>query len=329
MSMNRVEVWDGWRGMAIILLLCGHFFEESFFWIEIGRMGVDAFFVLSGMLMSTILFKNRMNLRDFYIRRFSRIVPAFFLFVLVSFSFAKIINLDFVALEVVTNLTFLRTYIPLEPHIWDTGVPVHHLWSLNVEEHAYVIMSILTLFIFRNTNAAFVLITLGLISICICFYYFKNLQIAPTEYRIRTESAVSFVFLSAGYNLLKKDLNNNIFHFLLPVLSLIGAIICYLKIMPAMLSFAVSPILLAFTINHLHESNKILQGLLELKIIRLMGIWSFSIYLWQQPFYKFIDKIPGANYISLLIAITIGIISFYFYEQPIRSRINKRWTKRV
>lgn len=329
MSMNRVEVWDGWRGMAIILLLCGHFFEESFTWIEIGRLGVDAFFALSGMLMSTILFKKRMNLRDFYIRRFSRIVPAFSLFVLVSFSFAKIINLEFEPLEVVTNLTFLRTYIPLEPHIWDTEVPVQHLWSLNVEEHAYVFMSILTLFIFRNTNVAFVLIALGLISICICFFYYKNQQLAPAEYRIQTETAVSFVFLSAGYNLLKKDLGNNIFHYFLPVLSLIGAIICYLKIMPGILSFTLPPILLAFTINHLHESNKILQGILELKIIRLMGMWSFSIYLWQQPFYKFSDEIPGENYTSLLLAITIGITSFYFFEQPIRSRINKRWTKRI
>ncbi len=325
--MNRVEVWDGWRGMAIILLLCGHFYDLPWIWED--RLGVDAFFVLSGMLMSTILFKKRMRLRDFYIRRFSRIVPAFFLFILVSFSFAKIINLEFEPLDVVTNLTFLRTYIPLDPHIWDTEVPVHHLWSLNVEEHAYVIMSIMTLFLFRNTNAAYALIILGLLSICICYFYYKNQQLAPTEYRIRTESAISFVFLSAGYNLLKKDLSNNIFHFLLPVLSFIGAIICYLTIMPSILSFTLSPILLAFTINHLHESNKIFQGILELKIIRLMGIWSFSIYLWQQPFYKFSYLISGGEYISIFLAITIGIISFYFYEQPIRSRINKRWTKRV
>lgn len=329
MSMNRVDVWDGWRGMAIILLLCGHFFEESLLWIDVGRLGVDAFFVLSGMLMSTILFKKRMNLRDFYIRRFSRIIPAFSLFILVSFSLAKIINLEFEALEVVTNLTFLRTYIPLEPHIWSTKVPIQHLWSLNVEEHAYVIMSIMTLFIFRNTNAAYALIILGFLSICFCFFYYSNETLALKRFEIRTESAVSFVFLSAGYNLLKKNLDSNIYHHLLPVLTLIGAFVCYLENFPSWLRFSLSPILLAFTLNHIHEANRVLRNFLELKMIRLMGMWSFSIYLWQQPFYKFSWKIPGPPYISMILAIIVGMLSFYLYEQPIRSWINNRWTKNI
>ena len=327
MSMNRVEVWDGWRGMAIILLLCGHFVDIPWIWED--RLGVDAFFVLSGMLMSTILFEKRMNLKDFYIRRFSRIVPAFSLFVLASFSFAKLANLEFETIEILSNLTFLRTYIPLDPHIWATNVPVHHLWSLNVEEHAYVIMSILTLFIFRNTNAAYTLIILGLVSIGICFFYYTNEILAPLEFRIRTESAVSFVFLSAGYNLLKKSLNANIYHHLLPVITLIGAFVCYLEVMPSWLSFSLSPILLAFTLNHLHEANRLLRRFLELKIFQLMGLWSFSIYLWQQPFYKFDWKIPGPPSVSMILAIIIGILSFYLYEQPVRSWINNRWTKNI
>lgn len=329
MSMNRVGVWDGWRGMAITLLLCGHFFEESFLWIEIGRLGVDSFFVLSGMLMSTILFEKRMNLKDFYIRRFSRIIPAFTLFLLAMFTLAKLTSIEFETIEVVTNLTFLRTYIPLDPHIWNTRVPVQHLWSLNVEEHAYVFMSIMTLLFFRNTDAAYALIVLGLISICICFFYYNNETLAPTRFRIRTESSVSFVFLSAGYSLLKKDLGTNIYHHLLPVLTLFGAFICYLEIMPGWLSFSLAPILLAYTLNHLHEANRLLRNFLELKIIRLMGIWSFSIYLWQQPLYKFNWKVPGPPYVSMIIAIIIGILSFYLFEQPIRSWINKRWTKKV
>ena len=324
--MNRVEIWDGWRGMAIICLLCGHFVDTPWIWED--RFGVDAFFVLSGMLISTILFDKRMNLKNFYIRRFSRIVPALTLFLLFSFAFAILTGLEFEAKEVIANLTFFRTYYPLNPHIWDTEVPVQHLWSLNIEEHAYIIMSLLTLLILRNTQVGYMLIALGLISIGICFYYYFNEKSAPEAYRIRTESSVSFIFLSAGYTLFKKKLNHTIYAFL-PGVTLLAAVGCYLRVMPDWLSFSLSPLLLAFTIHHLRECAWIFRGVLELKIIRLMGIWSFSIYLWQQPFYKFNWIMPDSRMLFLLLSIVVGILSFYFFEQPMRSWINKRWTENV
>ena len=337
-SLNRVSVWDGWRGMAIILLLIGHFFDQKWIWED--RLGVDAFFVLSGMLMSTILFEKRMNLKDFYIRRFSRIFPAFSLYVIVIFTLSLLARLlfdreelTFEGKEFISTLTFFRTYIPLDPHIWATKIPIGHLWSLNVEEHAYVIMSIMTLFILRNTNAAYVLIALGLISIGICFYYFHNIS-APTHFRIRTESAISFVFLSAGYNLIKNKYNIKV-PSVLPIITLILAFLCYFEdpsvntrsLWIPELSFSLAPILLAFTLNHITEAHIIIRGILEFKIIRLIGTWSFSIYLWQQPFYSYSWAVPGGKPVAVVLAILAGIVSFYIFENPIRTWINNRWTK--
>ena len=338
-SLSRVTVWDGWRGMAIILLLTGHFFNRIWIWED--RLGVDAFFVLSGMLMSTILFEKRTNLKVFYIRRFSRIFPAFSLYVIVVFLLSMILgmlspekgNYSFDGIEVVSTLTFFRTYYPLDPHIWSTDVPIAHLWSLNVEEHAYVIMSLLTLFIFRNTKAAYALITLGLISIGICFYYYGS-EDAPIQFRLRTESAVSFVFLSAGYNLLRKKFNITV-PSILPVITLIAAFLCYLEdpvvggqlLWVPWLSFSLAPILLAFTLNHLTEAHGLLSGILELKFMRLMGAWSFSIYLWQQVFYQYKYVVPGGASVAVILAVLTGIFSFYFIENPSRNWINGRWTR--
>jgi len=100
-------------------------------------MGVDVFFVLSGMLMSIILFDKRLSLRDFYIRRLSRIIPALFVFLFAVYGFAYLNSIEFSTIEFFSSLFFLRTYIPADPNIWATDVPVQHLWSLNVEEHAY------------------------------------------------------------------------------------------------------------------------------------------------------------------------------------------------
>ena len=324
--------------MAIILLLIGHFINIPWIWED--RLGVDAFFVLSGMLMSTILFEKRVPLKTFYIRRFSRIFPAFSLYVVFAFAFSLLARLYanktemmFEPSEFFSTLTFFRTYIPLDPHIWATRVPIGHLWSLNVEEHAYVLMSLMTLFIFRNQKVAMLLIALGLGAIGLSFYYYFNPSNAPTEFRIRTETAVSFVFLSAGYNLIKKQFDITV-PSLLPVITLLLAFACYLEdpsiedrsLWYPWLSFSLAPILLAFTLNHITEIHGLLRRLFELKAIRLMGTWSFSIYLWQQIFYSYKWLIPFSPIGGIVVSIVVGMLSFYFFENPIRRWINNRWT---
>ncbi len=325
-----MTVWDGWRGMAIILLLIGHFIKIPEIWED--RLGVDAFFVLSGMLMSKILFEKRMPLKTFYIRRFSRIFPAFSAYVIFAFLFAYLAKTYFNRSEMMfdiseffSTLTFFRTYFPLEPHIWATMVPIGHLWSLNVEEHAYVIMSFMTLFVFRNSKASLLLIALGLGAIVVSFYYYLNPSIAPTEFRIRTETAISFIFLSAGYNLIKKQFSISVPSWL-PVVSLVFAFSCYLDDLPKWLNFSLAPIFLAFTLNHITEAHGLLRKFLELKFIRLMGTWSFSIYLWQQIFYQYKWLIPFAPVGGVVVSIIVGMMSFYFFENPIRRWINNRWT---
>lgn len=324
MNKERIIIWDGWRGMAISLLLIGHFFDLKWIWED--RLGVDAFFVLSGMLMASILFEKRMRLRDFYIRRFSRIMPTFIVFVVVIYTFAWFAGMAFESREVISTLGFFRTIYPLDPHIWATDVPIGHIWSLNVEEHAYVVMSLLTLLIFRQRKAAFFLILLGFISIGICFYYYRHEAIAPDQFQIRTESAVSFIFLSAGYHLLKRQLNIQVSS-AWPVLALVAAFACYLNVVPAWLAFSIAPLLLAFSLNHIREAHVVLRSFLELKVLRLMGLWSFSIYLWQQPFYEYAWAIPGGHAVAVVMAIGVGFLSFYLLENPLRIWINGRWTK--
>ncbi len=77
---------DGLRAVAILLVVGFHAFPE---WIHGGFIGVDIFFVISGYLISTIIFenleKNRFSFLDFYSRRIRRIFPA--LILVLSFCF--------------------------------------------------------------------------------------------------------------------------------------------------------------------------------------------------------------------------------------------------
>ncbi|TIU24619.1 MAG: acyltransferase, partial [Mesorhizobium sp.] len=76
---TRLAYLDGWRGLSIALVLIGHFFPVP--GINLGVLGVEFFFVLSGRLMGEILFIERFPLKKFFKRRFSRIYPALLVFV--------------------------------------------------------------------------------------------------------------------------------------------------------------------------------------------------------------------------------------------------------
>lgn len=323
-ATGRVDTWDGWRGTAIFLVLCGHFYDIEWIWED--RLGVDIFFVLSGMLMSAILFDKRLSLKDFYIRRLSRIYPALLTYVIAIYSFSWLQNHNFSFSEVISSLLFLRTYFPAEPGIWSSEVAVGHLWSLNVEEHAYVLLSLLTVFFIRKTYIGLLLLALGTISVFLGLYKFNTMQMEEFPlYLIRTESAIVFIFFSAGYGLLKRQGDWN-FHYLIPLICLAGAFVCYLEDMPIWLVFSVSPILLSIAVNHLDNIPKLMSKVLTFKPLRYLGILSYSIYLWQQFFFVYHWAYPIPKPTLAILAIATGMISFYLIENPARRAINSRWS---
>ena len=323
---NNFPLWDGWRGLAILCVLTGHFMgTES---IKEDRLGVDIFFVLSGMLMARILFEKRTDLKTFYVRRFSRIFPALLFFVLYTYGVASLLGWQFNPIEIFANLTFIRTYFPAEPHIWSGLVPVKNLWSLNVEEHAYVIMSLITLFLLGTRNTAWLLLSIGVLSVVISLYYNATQNYDETYFLLRTESAIGFVTLSAAYRLIQHQHEIRV-NAWLPVIALLLAISCYLVALPFWMSFVFPPFLLAFAVNHLPQCTELFRGLLSLKVLRLLGLWSYSIYLWQQPVFEYKWAIPGPDFgLPLVLAISAGIASFTFIESPARNTINRWWSER-
>lgn len=321
-ASERTGYLDGWRGLAIALVLEAHFY--SLLPLDTGRLGVDVFFCLSGFLMSGILFIRRQSLRKFYKRRISRILPIFTIFVLSIYAFAYYEGLAFTRIEFVSTLLFLRTYIPSHPGIWGSGIPIGHLWSLNIEEHCYIFMSILILIRVLRGREGIALLFSGTMCIAIGLVYVKLGARAPKWGELGTEVAGSYLLISAGYRLLCERLRPFVPPWL-PLLTLVAAVICYSNLVPWWCSRIFSPFLLAFTVNHLSESSKWFKAFLATPTLRFLGIWSFSIYLWQQPFYDYKAVFPGGPSVALGCAMVAGLLSFYVLEQPSRSWLNRNW----
>lgn len=305
--------------MAIALVVVDHFFTYPPF--DAGNFGVDSFFCLSGLLMSRILFVNRVPLSVFYKRRISRILPVFVVFVLLTYGVAIWLGRNTTWIEVASTLTFLRTYIPAVPELWSSDLPIGHLWSLNVEEHSYVLLSVLTLIAALRTREAWALLALGSLSVAIELAYHRLTGEANFHYAIRTEAAASHLLISAGYFLVRHKVAPYVRPWM-PPLAFALAATCYWTEAPHSLAVLLSPYLLAFTVNHL-DAAVWLSRSFATRPLPALGVCSYSVYLWQQPFYQYNARFPAG--IAPACALAVGVLSFTLFEDPVRRWLNERW----
>lgn len=321
---NRIEVLDGWRGLAVLLVLIGHFTFSKWIWEE--RMGVDIFFVLSGLLMAKILFVDRMSLKDFYIRRLSRIMPVLIVFLAVATALSIVLQYDFSMVEIISSLLFIRTYFPPIPEYFATPTPTGHLWSLSVEEHSYVLMSLMSVFLLARKKIAILLLGIYALSVAINLSNMFSMSAQQFEFSlIRTESAIGFIAFSAGYSLLKRERSISLPKHI-PFVFVILALACYVKAVPIWLTFTLCPVLLGVAVNHISDNKTVFQTVLRNPVFRYLGIFSYSIYLWQQVFYKLYYVLPYGQITGFIASIAVGVGSFYLLEDPIRHYINNKWS---
>jgi len=116
----RIRTVDGWRGVAILMVIVYHSAYGTRFgnqlWASLGCLGVDIFFVVSGYIITLRFLEERektstINLRSFYARRAFRILPLVCTYLLTLCILSRFVNLvDFHGSEIVGSLFFFRNY---------------------------------------------------------------------------------------------------------------------------------------------------------------------------------------------------------------------------
>ena len=142
---------DGVRGLAVLAVLL---FHGGITWAGTGWLGVDAFFVLSGFLITTLLLREhatsgRVALGPFWVRRARRLLPALLVVVTACLSFAALTSPEGVTPglrdSALATLGYVENWQLL---LADDGgyfaqggppSPLRHAWSLSVEEQFYVV----------------------------------------------------------------------------------------------------------------------------------------------------------------------------------------------
>jgi peptidoglycan/LPS O-acetylase OafA/YrhL len=171
---------DGIRAIAVLWVIFFHawdwqpanyaiqskpaiFNHSILYWVTKGDLGVDLFFVISGFLIGSILFKEIKNtgtihLKKFYTRRMLRLMPVYIFTMLISIYLYRDHIETFWA-----NLLYINNYIP---HSY-----ILHTWSLAIEEQFYIFIPFLLLFILpKFSNKFYFFFILTMIGISLIWY---------------------------------------------------------------------------------------------------------------------------------------------------------------
>jgi peptidoglycan/LPS O-acetylase OafA/YrhL len=147
------------RGVAILLVVLFHVWPDYF---SFGYVGVDIFFVISGFLITQIIFtkleKNSFSFKEFYHNRIRRLFPALIILLITALILGYLFLLPEEYSQLTRHIKSSALYsenfrlIEEESDYWDTGAlykPLLHLWSLSIEEQFYIFWPFLIYLLYR------------------------------------------------------------------------------------------------------------------------------------------------------------------------------------
>ena len=277
--------------------------------------------------MAKQLFLHKVSLSTFYKRRISRIFPALYVFIAVTILLHLMLELR-VSWEAALGATALiRNYYP---DGFEDTLPFDHIWSLSVEEHSYILLSAVVVLFRSKIDKQ--LIVLGVLSCCCIFMaaLYEAKFDGPFVYGqkfVHTEVAAFGIFFSGFLLLCLRNINRAIPPYVFYALPVV-VVVTYNVSAPYSVKMLVGLGALALTVNILHKAPGWMLRALSSTGLRKLGLWSYSLYLWQQPFFALKNKEIISAPTAFVLALTAGIVSYYLIEAPARNYLNKTWAKK-
>ena len=333
----RPEI-DGLRALAVLPVVLYH---AGLPWLPGGFMGVDVFFVISGYLITTIIWgelhAGRFSIKRFYERRFRRIVPALLVVVAAVLAMGLVLALPIqvtetsksaiAALLSVSNFWFWTQSGYFAPAV--ELMPLLHTWSLAVEEQFYLVFPLVLLAAnaLKLDARRWVLWSLPLLFLVALFLSYQKPAVAFYLLPARAWELALGAALALGA---------------IPVVqspriasTLAGAGLLMLAsgyvfghsgmLFPGYV--ALLPCVGTALIIHCARASHGVGGWLSWRPLVLVGLVSYSLYLWHWPVLVFARMATASMELSLPVASgAVGVsliaatLSWRYVEQPFRGR---------
>lgn len=333
---------DGLRAIAVMLVVLYH---AGLSWISGGFIGVDVFFVISGYLITGIIYDEiragSFSFKQFYIRRIRRIFPALYAMLAGSLIAAWFLLLpphieDF-SNSLLSAIGFVSNFYfgSVTEGYFDSNAeasPLLHTWSLAVEEQFYLLWPPLLLLLYRFFNGARLLLLV--LSIVAGSFYFAEVE------ALRLDDRAYYSILTRAGELLIGGLLAMVhrhYHLQLPrgTVNLAAVLGLVLIVVPALMldewsTFpginALWPCLgAALLIQTGLQSNLINKHLIASRPMVAIGLISYSLYLWHWPIlvyadYLLTERTTAVSVTCVALSFLAAFVSWRLIEQPLRTR---------
>lgn len=347
---------DGIRAIAVIMVLAYHLKLALF---KSGFLGVTVFFVLSGYLITGILIseveeEGTIDLKNFWLRRIRRLVPAVMSMAVVIIFVSAVVNKiiftkgckDFLASVLGFN-NWWQIFNKVS-YFEAAGVPspFTHCWSLAIETQFYLIYPLILLGIYKLVKSrgegrakrgllfAGVTLLLALISVILMIVLFDPQQDASRVYYGTDTRAFSLLFgallaILWEYRMVPRRLSASV-NMVLGSVSFAVLLVMTIAINGSSNFWYrggqfVGTILTVLVIYTVSGRKTWLSRFLSNPVLKWIGDRSYSIYLWHYPIILLISKGIKASWwitlIEIVLSVVLAELSYRFIETPIRHGI--------
>lgn len=344
---------DGIRAIAVIMVLAYHLKLALF---KSGFLGVTVFFVLSGYLITGILIseveeEGTIDLKNFWLRRIRRLVPAVMSMAVVIIFVSAVVNRiiftkgckDFLASVLGFN-NWWQIFNKVS-YFEAAGVPspFTHCWSLAIETQFYLIYPLILLGIYKLVKSrgegrakrgllfAGVTLLLALISVILMIVLFDPQQDASRVYYGTDTRAFSLLFgallaILWEYRMVPRRLSASV-NMVLGSVSFAVLLVMTIAINGSSNFWYrggqfVGTILTVLVIYTVSGRKTWLSRFLSNPVLKWIGDRSYSIYLWYYPIILLISKGIKASWwitlIEIVLSVVLAELSYRFIETPIR-----------
>ena len=347
---------DGIRAIAVIMVLAYHLKLALF---KSGFLGVTVFFVLSGYLITDILIseveeEGTIDLKNFWLRRIRRLVPAVMSMAVVIIFVSAVVNRviftkgckDFLASVLGFN-NWWQIFNKVS-YFEAAGVPspFTHCWSLAIETQFYLIYPLILLGIYKLAKSreegqakrgllfAGVTLLLALISVILMIVLFDPQQDASRVYYGTDTRAFSLLFgallaILWEYRMVPRRLSASV-NMVLGSVSFAVLLVMTIAINGSSNFWYrggqfIGTILTVLVIYTVSGRKTWLIRFLSNPVLKWIGDRSYSIYLWHYPIILLISKGIKASWwitlIEIVLSVVLAELSYRFIETPIRHGI--------